>query len=40
MINRQAYKGMTTYAGKNVGAFLAKLETVGKLKQSAKEKKK
>lgn len=39
MINRQAYKRTTTYAGKHA-AFSAELETAAKLKQSAKEKKK
>ncbi|KAL3909681.1 MAG: hypothetical protein SGARI_002479 [Bacillariaceae sp.] len=39
MINRQAYKRATTYAGKHA-AFSAELETAAKLKRSAKEKKK
>ena len=39
MINRQAYKRATTYAGKHA-AFSAELETAAKLKKSAKEKKK
>ena len=39
MINRQAYKRTTTYAGKHA-AFSAELETAAKLKQAAKEKKK
>ncbi|KAG7345566.1 ion channel [Nitzschia inconspicua] len=38
MINRQAYKRISTYAGKH-SAFSAELETAEKLKQTAKEKK-
>lgn len=38
MINRQAYKRISTYAGKHA-AFSAELETAQKLKQSAKDKK-
>ena len=39
MINRQAYKRISTYAGKHA-AFSAELETAQKLKQTAKDKKK
>jgi hypothetical protein len=39
MINRQAYKRISTYKGKHA-AFSAELETAQKLKQTAKEKKK
>jgi hypothetical protein len=37
MINRQAYKRISTYAGKHA-AFSAELETAEKLKQTAKDK--